>query len=49
MTRYTSLYDNLYLALGVKLDVPYLTADRKFYQALQSTQYRSRLLWIEDL
>jgi len=45
----TSLYDNLYLALGVKLGIPFLTADRRFYQAVQSTQYRGRLLWIEDL
>lgn len=45
----TSLYDNLYLALSVKLDIPFLTADRKFYQALQHSQYRIRLRWIEDL
>jgi predicted nucleic acid-binding protein len=45
----TGLYDNLYLALGVKLDVPFLTADRKFYHSLQATRYRGRLCWIEDL
>lgn len=44
-----SLYDSLYLALAMKLDLPFLTADRKFYQALQTTQYRNRLRWIEDL
>lgn len=45
----TSLYDSLHLALGVKLDIPFLTADRKFYQALQASPYRKQLRWIEDL
>ncbi len=44
-----SVYDSLYLALAMKLDLPFLTADRKFYRALQHGEYRSRLLWIEDL
>lgn len=44
-----SLYDNLYLALAIKLDIPFLTADQKFYRALQATQYRNHLRWIEDL
>ncbi|UVT14633.1 MAG: type II toxin-antitoxin system VapC family toxin [Nitrospira sp.] len=45
----TALYDNLYLALGVELDIPFVTADRKFYQALQATPYRHKINWIEDL
>jgi predicted nucleic acid-binding protein len=44
-----SLYDSLYLALAAKLDMPFLTADRRFYQALQHGQYRTRLCWIEEL
>lgn len=44
-----SVYDSLYLALAMKLDLPFLTADRKFYQALHHGEYRSHLLWIEDL
>ena len=44
-----SLYDSLYLVLAMKLGVPFLTADRKFYQALQHGHYGSRLRWIEDL
>lgn len=44
-----SLYDSLYLALAMKLDLPFLTADRKCYRALQHGEYRSRLRWIEDL
>lgn len=45
----TTLYDNLYLALGVDLDIPFMTADRKFYQAIQATPHRHRVHWIEDL
>ncbi|MBX3330541.1 MAG: type II toxin-antitoxin system VapC family toxin [Nitrospira sp.] len=43
-----SLYDSLYLALAMQLNLTFLTADRKFYQALQHSEYHSRLLWIED-
>lgn len=43
-----SLYDCLYLALAMQLNLSFLTADRKFYQSLKHGEYRSRLLWIED-
>jgi predicted nucleic acid-binding protein len=43
-----SLYDNLYLALAMRMNLSFLTADRKFYQALQQGEYRNRLLWIEN-
>ena len=46
---HTTLYDNLYLALGIELDIPFVTADRKFYQAIRTTPYRRRVSWIEDL
>lgn len=46
---HTTLYDNLYLALAVKLDVHCVTADRKFYRALGSTPFRKHISWIEDL
>ncbi len=45
----TTLYDNLYLALAIELSIPFVTADRKFYQAHQTTPYRQRIAWIEDL
>lgn len=45
----TTLYDNLYLALAVELNIPFVTADRKYYQAHQTTPYRQRIAWIEDL
>lgn len=44
-----SLYDSLYLALAMQLNLSFLTADRKFYNGLQHSEYHSRLLWIEDL
>lgn len=44
-----SVYDSLYLAMAMQLNLPFLTADRKFYQALRHGEHRSRLLWIEDL
>ncbi len=43
-----SLYDCLYLALAMQLNRSFLTADRKFYQALQHGGYRNQLLWVED-
>lgn len=45
----TALYDNLYLALAVELNIPFVTADRKFYRALESTPYHQRIAWVEDL
>ena len=44
-----SLYDSLYLALAMQLNLSFLTANHKFYQALKHSEYHSRLLWIEDL
>lgn len=44
-----SLYDSLYLALAMQLNLTFLTADRKFYNGLQHSEYRSRLLWIDGL
>lgn len=44
-----SLYDCIYLSLAVSLDGLLVTADRKFYNALQNTRYAERLRWIEDI
>lgn len=42
-----SVYDSLYLALACKLDAPLVTADLKFYNALQSAgPIGQRLLWV---
>lgn len=44
-----SVYDCLYLALANQIDVPLVTADLRFYNALHSTVLAYRLLWVEDL
>lgn len=44
-----SIYDCTYLALALRSGCPLVTADRRFYEALQSGPFGSRLLWIEDV
>jgi len=44
-----SLYDCMYLNLAIVLDGILVTADRKFYDALQNTRYADFLIWVEDL
>lgn len=44
-----TVYDSLYLALALVLGCALVTADRRFYNALQGTGYAASLLWIEDV
>ncbi len=44
-----SIYDCTYLALALQTERLLVTADRRFYDALQSGPFGSRLLWIEDV
>lgn len=44
-----SLYDCLYLSLAVKIQGQMVTADRKFYDALQPTAFIDKVVWIEDV
>ncbi|RUR75084.1 type II toxin-antitoxin system VapC family toxin [Chlorogloeopsis fritschii PCC 9212] len=44
-----AVYDSLYLALAVTQKCQMLTADEKFYNALQNTCYVSNLLWVENI
>lgn len=44
-----TVYDSLYLALAVRESAVMVTADEKFYQALQATSLKSYLMWVEDL
>jgi predicted nucleic acid-binding protein len=46
---YRSLYDCLYLSLALAIDGQMVTADLKFYEALQTSPYANRLLWVEDI
>ena len=44
-----SLYDCLYLALAEAVDGRLITADRKFFKALDGGAFDQRLVWVEDL
>jgi predicted nucleic acid-binding protein len=44
-----SVYDSLYLGLARDLGCPLVTADRRFFDALQNGPYAPDLLWIEDI
>lgn len=41
-------YDSIYLALADSLSTRVVTADRRFYNALQGGPYAHLILWIED-
>jgi predicted nucleic acid-binding protein len=44
-----TVYDNLYLALAVRENAIMVTADEKFYNALQATPLAPSVLWVEDI
>ena len=44
-----SFYDSLYLALAVDRACPFVTADRRLYNALASGTSPARLVWVEDI
>jgi predicted nucleic acid-binding protein len=48
LERRISVYDALYLALALREGCPFVTADRRLYNALAAT-LPDTLLWIEDL
>jgi predicted nucleic acid-binding protein len=43
-----AIHDFIYLALAEALDCRMLTADRPFRDALQTTRFAPRLLWVAD-
>jgi predicted nucleic acid-binding protein len=43
-----SIYDCLYLAVAEALDGRMITADRKFFQSLQNSPLKDRMIWVED-
>ena len=43
-----TVYDGLYLALAVQEESQLVTADRKFYDAMNRTALGKHLLWIEE-
>jgi predicted nucleic acid-binding protein len=44
-----TVYDCFYLALAVTQQCQMVTADEKFYNALQNTTYINNLLWVENI
>ncbi|BAY16359.1 PilT domain-containing protein [Anabaenopsis circularis NIES-21] len=44
-----AVYDSLYLALAISQKCEMVTADEKFYNALQNTVYVNHLLWVENI
>lgn len=44
-----SVYDWTYLALAISLSIEFVTADEKFYRALETTGLQASLKWIGDL
>ncbi len=42
-------YDSLYLALARLQGCQLVTADRRFYNAMQGTPYAGTMLWVEDV
>lgn len=44
-----AVYDSLYLALAISQKCKMVTADEKFYNALQNTVYVNHLLWVENI
>jgi predicted nucleic acid-binding protein len=47
MTNQT-VYDWTYLALALSLGCEFVTADERFYKALEKTKLKKHLLWIGD-
>ncbi len=44
-----TVYDWTYLALAISLSCKMVTADSRFYKALETTKLRSNLKWIGDI
>jgi predicted nucleic acid-binding protein len=45
----SSLYDCLYLALGVRRQAPMLTADRRLFENILSGPFSKFVAWVEDI
>ena len=41
-------YDSVYLTLALEQDCPLVTADRRFYNALQHGPFKRYVAWVED-
>ncbi len=48
MTNQT-VYDWTYMALALSLSCQFVTADERFYKALEKTKLKKHLLWVGDI
>jgi len=45
-----TVYDTLYLAAAIELRLPFVTADRKFYdRVVEHGRWKSHLCWVADI
>ena len=44
-----TVYDALYVALAVALDIPLVTADRRLFHALERSTFRRHVRWVQDV
>ena len=44
-----TVYDSLYLAAAIVLQLPFVTADGKLYRSLSKGPLAAHLLWVEDI
>jgi predicted nucleic acid-binding protein len=44
-----SVYDCTYLALAIRRELPLVTADRRFYDAIKLGAFARHLLWVEEI
>ena len=42
------VYDCVYLILAAQLNIRMVTADKRFYKAIQKTEFKNHIAWIED-
>jgi predicted nucleic acid-binding protein len=46
---HASVYDCLYLALALRLNCKFVTADRKFHDKISPSEFSRNVTWIEDV
>jgi len=45
-----TVYDTLYLALAIEMNIPFVTADRTFYNAVTAHgRWNSHMCWVADI
>ena len=42
------VYDCVYLILAAQLNISMVTADKRFYKAIQKTEFKNHIAWFDD-